>query len=52
MSTNPCSKTRAFFEEGTPLQFEWVLQQYQTCLRIKAEAKSKKPDHIINLDKW
>jgi len=52
MSQVPCARTRDFFEEGTPEQFEWVLGMYDKCLRIKAENKSKKPDNIVTLDKW
>jgi len=52
MSQVPCARTRDFFEEGTPEQFEWVLGMYDKCLRIKAEHKSKKPDNIVTLDKW
>lgn len=46
-----CSKTRAFFGEGTPEQFEFVLGLYDQCLRLKAET-SKKPENVIKLDKW
>ena len=52
MSQIPCGRTRAFFEEGTPEQFHWVLGMYDKCLRLKAESKSKKPDNIVTLDKW
>ena len=46
-----CSKTRAFWEQGTPQQFEFVLGLYDQCLRLKAET-SKKPENVIKLDKW
>jgi hypothetical protein len=46
------SKTKDFFENGTPKQFEWVLKHYDQALRLKAENKSSKPENIIKLDKW
>jgi len=46
------SKTKDFFETGNSAQFEWVLALYDQCLRLKAEAKSSKPDNVIKLDKW
>ena len=46
------SKTKDFFERGTPKQFEWVLNLYEQALRLKAENKSSKPENIIKLDKW
>ena len=51
-SVTPCKKTREFFESGTTGQFEWVLKQYDQCLRIKAENKSQRPENVIKLDKW
>eukprot|EP00095_Tigriopus_kingsejongensis_P010124 maker-scaffold75_size407189-snap-gene-1.14 protein:Tk10124 transcript:maker-scaffold75_size407189-snap-gene-1.14-mRNA-1 annotation:"GI16319" len=51
MSTG-CGKTRNFFESGTLAQFEYVLTLYDKCLKVKAEAKSQKPENIIKLDKW
>jgi len=44
--------TKDFFAEGKPNQFEWVLTQYDTALRAKAESKSSKPENVIKLDKW
>jgi len=46
------SKTKDFFENGTPKQFEWVLNLYDQALRLKAESKSSKPENVIKLDKW
>jgi len=46
------SKTKNFFESGNSAQFEWVLGLYDQVLRLKAEAKSSKPDNVIKLDKW
>merc|ERR1712038_56006 len=46
------SKTKDFFENGTPKQFERVLKLYDQALRLKAENKSSKPENIIKLDKW
>ena len=39
-------------EGATPNQMEWILTQYDVCLRLKAESKSQKPENIIKLDKW
>ena len=47
-----CLKTKNFFESGSSNQFEWVLALYDEVLRLKAEAKSQKPENVIKLDKW
>ena len=47
-----CLKTKNFFESGSSNQFEWVLALYDEVLRLKAEAKSQKPENAIKLDKW
>ena len=47
-----CLKTKNFFESGSSNQFEWVLALYDQVLRLKAEAKSQKPENVIKLDKW
>lgn len=44
--------TKDFFEKGTPNQYEFTLKQYDQALRLKAEAKSSKPENVIKLDKW
>merc|ERR1711971_1331218 len=44
--------TKDFFEKGTPNQYEFTLKQYDQALRLKAEAKSLKPENVIKLDKW
>jgi hypothetical protein len=44
--------TKNFFEKGTPNQYEFTLNQYDQALRLKAEAKSSKPENVIKLDKW
>merc|ERR1712127_952497 len=44
--------TKDFFEKGTPNQYEFTLKQYDRALRLKAEAKSSKPENVIKLDKW
>jgi len=44
--------TATFFVEGTANQFEHVLSLYPQALRIKAEAKTKKPEDLIKLDNW
>merc|ERR1711934_574225 len=44
--------TKDFFEKGTPNQYELTLKQYDQALRLKAEAKSSKPENVIKLDKW
>merc|ERR1712166_172830 len=44
--------TRDFFGKGTPNQYEFTLNQYDQALRLKAEAKSSKPENVIKLDKW
>merc|ERR1712226_152076 len=46
------SKTKDFFENGTSKQYEFTLKQYDQALRLKAEAKSSKPENVIKLDKW
>merc|ERR1711971_225990 len=44
--------TKDFFEKGTPNQYEFTLNKYDQALRLKAEAKSSKPENVIKLDKW
>merc|ERR1739848_353638 len=44
--------TKDFFASGTPTQYEFTLKQYDQALRLKAEAKSSKPENVIKLDKW
>merc|ERR1712001_700162 len=46
------SKTKDFFENGTPNQYDFTLTQYDQALRLKAESKSQKPENVIKLDKW
>ncbi len=50
--TAACSKTRDFFTDATPAQFDWVLEHYDEALRLKAHSKSSKPENVIKLDKW
>merc|ERR1712238_569420 len=44
--------TKDFFGKGTPNQYEFTLNKYDQALRLKAEAKSSKPENVIKLDKW
>ncbi|CAG7724413.1 unnamed protein product [Allacma fusca] len=44
--------TAAFLAKGTNGQFRYVLSLYDEALRLKAEAKSKKPQELIKLDQW
>merc|ERR1711971_810324 len=44
--------TKDFSGKGTPNQYEFTLNKYDQALRLKAEAKSSKPENVIKLDKW
>lgn len=41
-----------FFTNGTPEQFDQVMNLYTQVLRLKAESKNKKPEELIKLDNW
>lgn len=44
--------TATFFVEGSCSQFQRVLGLYPQALKLKAEAKTKKPEELIKLDNW
>ena len=44
--------TKDFFATANSVQFDFALAQYDKALRLKAEAKSSKPENVIKLDKW
>jgi len=44
--------TASFFENGSTEQFEFCLKLYPQVLKLKAEAKAKKPQELIRLDQW
>jgi len=52
MASLPKMNTKDFFGKGTPNQYDFTLTQYDQALRLKAEAKSSKPENVIKLDKW
>ena len=46
------SVSAEFFENGSNVQFEWVLGKYQETLQAKAELKAGKAEALLKLDKW
>ena len=46
------SVSAEFFENGSNVQFEWVLSKYQETLQAKAELKAGKAEALLKLDKW
>merc|ERR1739838_251950 len=43
---------RIFFTVGSSQQFECVLNLYEEAVKLKAEAKNKKPEEFLKLDRW
>lgn len=43
---------RTFFSQGTPAQFNYVIDLYEEAVKLKAEQKNKKPEEFLKLDKW
>ncbi|XP_055371900.1 striatin homolog [Condylostylus longicornis] len=44
--------TASFFANGNTKQFDYCYKLYPEILKLKAEARSKKPEELIKLDNW
>lgn len=44
--------TEKFFVNGSSKQFDYVLKLYPQAIKLKAEAKNRRPEELIKLDDW
>lgn len=49
---NGHSGLHSFYESGTSAQWKFVLSQYRTVLKLKADAKKKGGNELLKLDTW